>query len=703
MGTDAPTVSKSVLTPPRKILLLEDSDPDAARVEELLEGLDIERAGTLHQALSLASEQAFDLALLDLHVPDARGHQALLAFKNYHPAIPVVVMSGTADVETAVRAVEHGAQDYLVKGRLDRELIRRSIRHARSRHELARRLVESERRYALAMEGAYDGLWEWDMKEDHLFVSGRWKTMLGHDESADFGHPADWMGRIHPVDLPEVEQAIQAHLEGGPPQIHVEHRIRTRDGALLWVLTRGVAQRDPEGRPLRIAGSMSDISRFKQAEARLRHEATHDRLTGLPNRSLLIDRIQFCIQKRRRQSSFATLFIDLDRFKMINDTMGHAVGDEFLQAFVRRIRPLVRPSDTFARLGGDEFCLLLEDTRGSEDPERVADRIHAALKQPLEVSGKSLYASASIGVADSSQNYERPEDMIRDADIAMYRAKAKRSGSKAIAETAAHGALVARFELENELRFALDRGEIFLSYQPIVDLERGGVSGYEALLRWRSPKRGVVNPETFIPIAKEMGLLGDLGRWALSEACGQIASLGRTTGTSPTVSVNLSPIELLEQDLVGWLQMLMERSELPPACLILEVTEDVLLEQTARAYQAFEELKRTGISIDLDDFGTGFSSLSHLRQFPVDRLKVDKSFVQNIQTRKEDREIVRAVVALGRTLGKRVVAEGIETLSQLQVIREIGCDFGQGWYFGHPGPLPHQDTASVDVPFAAQS
>ncbi|MEM6369630.1 MAG: EAL domain-containing protein [Myxococcota bacterium] len=689
-----------MLTPPRNILLLEDSDSDAAHVQELLEGLSIQRASTLEQALLLAGQGDFDLALLDLHVPDAQGHQALLAFKRFHPDIPVVVMSGTAAVETAVRAVEQGAQDYLVKGRLDRELIRRSIRHARSRHELARRLVESERRYALAMEGAYDGLWEWDLVEGSLFVSRRWKSMLGHEEDAEFSHPADWMGRIHPVDLPEVERAIQSHLDGGVPHIHVEHRVRTRDGALLWVLTRGVAQRSPAGRPLRVAGSMSDISRFKQAEARLRHEATHDRLTGLPNRALLIDRLQFCIQKRRRQSSFAVLFIDLDRFKMVNDTMGHAVGDEFLRTFVRRIRPLVRPSDTFARLGGDEFCLLLEDTHGSEDPERVADRIHAALQEPLEVARKSLFASASIGVADSSQNYQRPEDMIRDADIAMYRAKAKRSGSKR-AETAAHGALVERFELENELRFALDRGEMFIAYQPIVGLESQTVRGYEALLRWRSPRRGVVKPETFIPIAKEMGILGHLGRWTLGEACTQIASLGRTTGTRPTVSVNLSPLELLEQDLVGWLESLLERSALPPECLILEVTEDVLLEQTSRAFQAFAELKRTGISIDLDDFGTGFSSLSHLRQFPVDRLKVDKSFVQNIQTRKEDREIVRAIVALGRTLGKQVVAEGIETQSQLAVVRSIGCDFGQGWYFGHPGPLPHQDTTSVDVPVIA--
>jgi diguanylate cyclase (GGDEF)-like protein/PAS domain S-box-containing protein len=674
---------------PAHILLLEDSDTDAELVTELLaeRGQPAPyRVDRVAEAIRVVGTRSFDVALLDLHVVDSRGLATLERFLTANSRIPVVVLSGQSDIETATAAVHAGAQDYIVKDRLDPELLDRALRHAASRHQLSAKLRESEQRYALAMAGAYDGLWDWDLATNKLFVSARWKQMLGLPESEVVEAPARWMSLVHPNDRPDLEQAIHTHCQGSTPHLEVEHRMRTAEGATIWVLTRGVVERDSSGHPARMAGSQTDITRYKQVEARLRHDATHDRLTGLPNRVLLLDRLQQAMQ-RRGPRGFALLFLDLDRFKLINDSLGHATGDRFLQKFVERVRPIVRPADTFARLGGDEFCILLDDTVASDDASRVAERLHRVLKEPLQVGEESLFASVSIGIADSSAGYERPEDMLRDADIAMYRAKARRRGSKGPAWGEEHKSVVERFAMETELRYALGKGEMDLVYQPIVSMRTGELDGFEALLRWHSPSRGLVGPETFIPIAKDTGILPGLGRWALRRAAGSMAELTSRTGARWSVSVNLSPHELLETDLVDWVQDVLLRTQLHPSQLVLEVTEDVLLDHSAAALDAFDRLKGLGVGIDLDDFGTGFSSLSHLRQFPVDRLKIDRSFVRDMNHRKEDREIIRAIVALGRTLGKQVVAEGIEDREQLATLSTFGCAFGQGFLFAPPGPL----------------
>ncbi|NJK88810.1 MAG: EAL domain-containing protein [Myxococcales bacterium] len=579
-----------------------------------------------------------------------------------------------------------GAQDYLVKGRFDSETLDRALRHAWSRHQLSRRLRESEERYALALEGSHDGIWDWDMGEDRLFVSSRWREMLGFTENDSFERREDWFSLIVPEDLADVREALNTHREGLTPFLEVEHRVRTKHGRVRWVLTRGAAVFDEDGRVRRLAGSQTDVTRYKEAEARLRFDAHHDRLTGLPNRALLLDRLQQAIRRRMRspERGFALLFIDLDHFKMVNDSMGHTVGDKFLQAFAERVRLLLRPSDTFARLGGDEFCILLEETSGDDDGERVALRLQQSLGDPLIVEGQPLFASASIGITDSNTAYVRPEDILRDADIAMYRSKARRRGGIGRTEAHEHSLLLDRFEMATELRYALSEGQLELHYQPIVDVQTGDLDGFEALLRWRSPSRGLVAPDIFIPIADETGLLSGLGRWAIRQASQALVDF---SSDDISVSVNLSPREFLEPDLVSCVADILAETKLSPNRLVLEVTENVLLENIHSATETFRALKKLGVSIDLDDFGTGFSSLSHLRQFPVDRLKIDRTFIHAMNHNKEDWEIVRAIVGLGRTLGKRVVAEGIETHQQLESLASFGCDFGQGYFFAAPGVL----------------
>jgi len=675
-----------------RLLLVEDQDADALYLETLLDerppSPKMVRARRLGAALELLDDLVVDLVLLDLNLPDSRGLETLHRLRRRAPDLAVVVLSGQSDVALAAEAVESGAQDYLVKGRFDAELLDRALRHALSRHRLSARLRESEERYSLALEGAHDGIWDWDLTTDHLFVSDRWREMLGFGNHEEFRRPEDWFSLVVPEDLRRLRTAINAHRRGISPHLEVEHRVRTKQGRIRWVLTRGAAVADEQGRTRRLAGSQTDITRFKEAEARLRHDAYHDRLTGLPNRALLLDRLQQAIKRRLRMPNrgFALLFIDLDHFKMVNDSMGHAVGDRFLVAFADRVRTLLRPSDTFARLGGDEFCILLEETSSDDDGERVAGRLQKALVNPLLVDGQPLFASASIGITDSQTAYTRPEDILRDADIAMYRSKGRRRGGFGRMDAHEHSALVERFEMSTELRYALERNQLELHYQPIVSVQTGDIDGFEALLRWRSPSRGLVGPDTFIPIAEEAGILPGLGRWAMRSAAQALSDTGDLPETT-SVSVNLSPREFLEPDFVEHIEDTLAETGLSPERLVLEVTENVLMENSRTAAETFDALKRLGVSIDLDDFGTGFSSLSHLRHFPVDRLKIDRSFVRGMHSGKEDREIVRAIVALGRTLGKSVVAEGIETAQQLESLASIGCEFGQGFFFAAPGQL----------------
>jgi diguanylate cyclase (GGDEF)-like protein/PAS domain S-box-containing protein len=556
---------------------------------------------------------------------------------------------------------------------------------ARRQGEEARR--ESEERYVLAVQGAHDGIWDWNLKTGEVYFSTRWKSMLGYGEDEINNTPEAWLDRIHANDLDWVKAKISAHLDGLTPHFENEHRMCHRDGTYRWMLSRGLAVRDTAGQPTRMAGSQTDITLRKHAEERLLHDALHDVLTRLPNRTLFMERLRQAIllAQRTKGSLFATLFLDLDRFKVINDSLGHMIGDQLLVAIAQRLMTCLRPNNTVARLGGDEFVILLEDIKDSSQVTAIADRIQQELMQPFNLSGHEVFTTVSIGIALSSTGYTLAEDVLRDADIAMYRAKAKGRACYAIFSKGMYTRAVAQLQLETDLRWAIDRQEFELYYQPIVSLNNNRITGFEALLRWQHASRGLIYPGEFISLAEETGLVVPIGLWVLREACRQMQVWHTNFTQIPplTISVNLSGKQFTPQ-LIEDIQKILHETRLPAHCLRLEITESILMENTDSAALMLAQLQALGIQLSMDDFGTGYSSLSYLHRFPIDTLKIDRSFINKIDVDGEQLAIVRTIITLAWNLGMDVVAEGVETPKQLAQLRALQCEYGQGYFFSEP-------------------
>ena len=551
-----------------------------------------------------------------------------------------------------------------------------------ARKEAEEALRKSEERYALSALGANDALWDWDVAADRFEVSDRWAELIGLQPGEVGLRPADWLARVHPDDRARLQRSISEHHGDGSRHLELEYRLQHRSGAFRWMLLRGVSVRGPHGEVARMAGSQTDITARKHAEEKLRHDALHDALTGLPNRGLFMDRLgQSLARLRGRQrSAFSVLFLDLDRFKAINDSLGHAAGDEVLVATARRLLRCVRPEDTVARLGGDEFAVLLEDVPDAGEAARVAARMQRELAAPHVVSGQELVCTPSVGIAHGHESYGGPEEILRDADLAMVRAKERGRAGQAEFEPAMHEAAVAVLRLETELRHAVERGELELYYQPVVSLQTGAIKGFEALLHWNHPRRGLLRPLEFVPLAEETGLVVPVGEWVLREACQRTrAWQARFGGEALSVGVNLSARQFLETDVVETVRRALLETGLPPRQLRLELTESMLMDNAPQAAHVLAELRELGVSLDLDDFGTGYSSLAYLHHFRLDTLKIDRSFIAG-----ESWEIVTAVVNLARGLRLTLIAEGVETEAQLAQLRRLGCELGQGYLFGKP-------------------
>ena len=550
-----------------------------------------------------------------------------------------------------------------------------------------RALRESEERYALAASGANDGLWDWDLKANEIYFSRRWKEMLGHSETEVGSAPDEWFTRIHRADLERVRAALAAHLDGHAGHFESEHRILCKDGTFRWMLSRGVAVRDATGASYRMAGSQTDVTIRKVAEERLLHEAIHDPLTALPNRALFMDLLARSVARgrRRRDYLFAVLFLDLDRFKVINDSLGHLLGDQLLVAIAGRLLQCVRPGDTVARLGGDEFTVLLEDISDESDATRVAERIHGELAVPFPLDGHEVFTSASIGIALSATGYDVPDHILRDADTAMYRAKAAGKARHEIFDPRMHTRAMALLQLETDLRRGLERQEFRIHYQPIMCLETGRVLGCEALLRWQHPERGLLLPGEFVPVADETGLIVPIGQWGLREACRQVHRWQRgRSGKDPlALSVNLSTREFGQPDLTGSIQRTLQETGLPATSLKLEITEAVMMKYGEGVLGTLGRLREMGIELYIDDFGTGYSSFSALTRFPISALKIDPSFVAGL-SKNGGREIVRTILTLAKNLALGVIAEGVETAEQFERLKELQCDRGQGALFSPP-------------------
>lgn len=552
----------------------------------------------------------------------------------------------------------------------------------------------SEERYAVAAEGSNDGVWDWDLRSGEVYLSTRWKAMLGCREEEIRGAPSEWLGRIHPADAARVRAELDAHLEGDTPHFESEHRVRHRDGDWRWMLVRGLAVRDAEGHATRIAGSMTDITQHKETEEQLAHGALHDALTGLPNRALLMDRLWHSLGRVRRypRSLVAVLFIDLDRFKVINDSLGHGVGDRVLVHVARLLETCLRPGDTVARLGGDEFAMVLDDLRDPAEATRVASRIQRELQRPIAVEGREVFITASIGIALAGGGVypaaasARPEELLRDADTAMYRAKALGKSRHVVFDSGMHERAVALLQLETDLRRSVERNEFKVLYQPVVSLERGDVVGFEALVRWDHPTRGLVPPSEFVPLAEETGLIVQIGRLVLRESCVQMRRwLDRFGQRRPlTVSVNLSGRQFAQPELLDEIRDVLEETAIDARRLHLEITETVLIENADSAAEMLARLRAMDICVSLDDFGTGYSSLNYLHRFKVDTLKIDKSFVDRIGRDGENAQIVGTIAALATNLGMSIIAEGVETYDQARLLWALKCGQAQGFLFSRP-------------------
>jgi len=682
------------------LLLVDDNEVNRDLLSRRLQrhGFEIVTAVDGTHALELAAARDFALVLLDIEMPRVSGLDVLRAIRQQRSAseLPIIMVTARQDSADVVEALNSGANDYVTKP-VDMPVALARIQTQLARKQAEAALRESEERYALAVRGANDGLWDWNLRTDEVFYAERWKQMLGLSNDAVTAAPDEWFRRVHRDDIERLRSDIAGHIEGFAPHLESEHRVLHADGTYRWMLARGVAVRDATGRAHRMAGSLSDITEGKVS----------DPLTGLPNRVLFLDRLGQSMERAKRHGRVsAVLFVDLDRFKLVNDSLGHEAGDRFLAAIASRLERSVRTVDTVARvnsevtvarIGGDEFTILLENVKHASDAIRVAERVQHCLRQPFEIDGRQLFTSASIGIATSETAYSNAQDLLRDADTAMYRAKALGKARCEVFDVRMREAAIARLALETDLRRAIERNEFELHYQPIISLATNTLAGFEALVRWRHPERGLVSPEHFIGVAEETGLIVPLGAWVLQRACTQMREwqVAHPGSDALTMHVNLSAKQFVHPDLATEIAGVLEATGLSASSLNLEITESAVIENPDSVIEVLGTLKALGLRISIDDFGTGHSSLSYLHRFPIDALKIDRSFVSAMTV--EQSKIIQAIVALAQALHLEVIAEGIETLEQLSRLSQLGSDGGQGYLFAAALTAPKAESVLANA------
>ncbi|MGG6242268.1 putative bifunctional diguanylate cyclase/phosphodiesterase [Nodosilinea sp. AN01ver1] len=704
---------------PLRALIVEDSDDDL-----LLLLRELRRAGfapTWVQVQTAADFRAalsadWDVVFSDYQLPQFTAPVALEILQNSPYDLPFIVVSGTVGEATAVEMMRAGAHDYVMKDNLSRlvEAVRREVREAQGRRDRRAALIELERTKELlhlAIEGSGIGIWDWQVQSGEMWTSDRCAGLIGYGPG-DIGPPHidTWRQFVHPDDWSRKKTALQRHFEGNTASYECEFRLRHRQGHWVWVLDRGkVVEWDDTYRPLRMSGTYTDITERRLAEAEHRRVADqmlfnslHDALTQLPNRNFLMQRLELAIQRCHRQQQFVVLFLDLDHFKVINDSLGHLAGDEVLVVVAQKLRSLIRATDLAARLGGDEFVLLLEDIDTLHEPLRIAERLLQDIQEPLAVGGRNVFLNASVGIVLGGCDYHSPSEPLRDADIAMYRAKAQGRGRYVVFNESMHLQALQRLQLEQELRHAIDHGELVLYYQPIFQLETQTISGFEALVRWQHPDRGFITPDSFIPIAEETGLIVPLDRWVLIQATRQLALWHQRYPhqSELTVSINFSVKDLLRSDLLDDLTSILAQTGLQGHHLNLEITESTLIEDIQAMVAILQQLKPYGFNVTIDDFGTGYSSLSYLHQLPVDALKIDRSFVMAMEANRRNSDIVETIITLSNRLGLAAIAEGVETQTQFEHLHQLGCELAQGYWLARPLPAAEADTllAAVSAP-----
>jgi diguanylate cyclase (GGDEF)-like protein/PAS domain S-box-containing protein len=603
-----------------------------------------------------------------------------LAASIANPLVQLAALAGriSSDKDYSVRAKIRAGGEAGLLIRAFNEMLSRIESREQALRDALKSLQESEERYALAARGANDGLWDWNLVTNEIYFSSRWGLMLGNSENECWFSPEDWFAHIHADDRQRVRDEIAAHCAGKTSEFVSEYRMRHKSGGYIWTLSRGIAVRDLSGKALRMAGSQTDITEGKIA----------DPLTHIPNRLYFVDRLESAIEAARQEGGgpFAVLFVDLDGFKLINDNLGHAAGDEMLIDVAGRLSASVRTSSrrsasrqsAVSRIGGDEFAILLMNSQQESDAATVAARVLHRLSEPFNFEGHPMFVSASIGIALSSTG-STPEGLLRNADTAMYQAKNNGKGRFEFFNEELRQRVDTRFETETGLRKAIDEGQLVLHYQPIVSDGNGRIHGFEALVRWNHPERGLIPPGEFISIAEESDLILLVGRWVLREACLQAAEWRRRFAPD-----NVSSRQLSNPHLVEDVEAALKQAELKPECLELEMTESSIMGNAEQTLITLNRLKNMGVRLGIDDFGTGYSSLSYLQRLPFDTLKIDRSFVRELNAGKSSIDIVRAILELARSLKLEVIAEGVEIEQQLFRLRNLGCTYFQGFLFSRP-------------------
>lgn len=680
-----------------KLLVVDDEFLNRYMLKQRLSrsGFDVAEAESAEQALAEIERGGIDLVLLDVMMPGMSGLDLLKLLRAVHgPAdLPVIMATAIADSQSIAGALDMGANDYITKP-IDYHVALARIQTQLERRDSELVVRQSEERYALASRGTEEGIWDWDLMSDRMYLSPRWKRSAGYAED-DIGNTArEWFSRVHPDDRIPLRSRLDDHWRsnaGAASPFTAEYRLLHKDGSYRWMRASAYTVRDPEGRALRMTGSQADITQQK----------AFDPLTGLPNRLLFLERAGQALATGER---CAVMFLDVDRFKLVNDSMGHMAGDSLLVALSRRLREGVLGDESagrdpvVARFGGDEFAVLLAGIAGPRDAECAASRVLEALFEPVSLNGKEVFCNVSIGIAYADTALP-VDDLLRDADTAMYAAKSCGGGRYAIFDETMRKRVAVRLEIETGLRKAVERNELVVHYQPKVHLDSGRLIGFEALVRWMHPALGMIGPNEFIPIAEETGAIVPIGAWVTREACRQMAYWqARFPKHLPlTVSVNLSVRQFSQPDLVDSIARILAETGLSASSLQLEITESIVMHEPESAIVTVGRLKQLGVGIQLDDFGTGYSSLSYLCRMPLDALKIDRSFITRMPDSPADAEIVRTVLALARSLGMEAIAEGIEQDGHTTQLRELGCQFGQGYCFGRP-ISPEETEALLALP-----
>jgi diguanylate cyclase (GGDEF)-like protein/PAS domain S-box-containing protein len=689
------------------ILIVDDEERIRAVYRQLLtaEGRRIEECGTGREAQRRLDRRDVDVLILDLNLPDINGLEVMQWMVDEHVPTAIVVFSGDESIDSAIRALRHGAFEFIRKHGDPEELIDTVARVLRRRqiereHALMTvRLEHSERLHRFLVERSPDIIYTLDRNGSFIFINGRVEALLGYT-------PAELLGKhysvlVHPDDLEHARFAFNERRIGDRASTNVEVRLQTKtqgvrhfeNRTIVTILSAQGLYAAEEGPAdlyfMGTSGVARDITDRKKAEETIAFQAFHDLLTGLPNRILFKDRLGVALtQAKRKGKRVGVMFIDIDRFKLVNDTYGHHEGDELLKCFAQRARSCLRSGDTLARQGGDEFTVLLPDLGTGEDAAIIATKMLAELKRPFKIAGLDFFTTVSIGISLYPDNGKTPEVLLRNADIAMYQIKGQGKNGYLQYTPEMHSGLSMRITLESDLRNALKVGSQFeLYYQPQIDFSQQRTIGMEALIRWHHPVHGLMTPDSFIPLAEETGMIIDLGEWVVDQALRQLASWRRKGFTGLQLAINLSPKEFEREDLPERLLQRVRAYAIPTAAVDIEVTENLLMKDAEKNISMVKQLRNYGLQVSIDDFGTRYSSLNYLRRFPINSIKVDQSFVRDLNPlNHSSTSIIHAISCIAHSFGLRILVEGVETEAQRKLLSELECNDMQGFLFSQPLP-----------------